>query len=105
MGEDEELGKFISVITSYEKPNRVLLFGSRARGQARPDSDYDLCVLYNELPKRNLEVMQDLYRGFFSLKGHPVDLVVYDARTFAERAMRKGSFEARITAEAKVVYG
>ncbi len=57
MSEDEELEKVVFLITSYIMSNRVLLFGSRARGQACPDNDYDLCVLYDALPKRNLEVM------------------------------------------------
>jgi predicted nucleotidyltransferase len=29
---------------------RVLLFGSRARGDARPDSDYDLLIVAPDLP-------------------------------------------------------
>src|SRR5271168_2715648 len=31
-----------------EKIERVVLFGSRARGDARPDSDYDVAVFLNE---------------------------------------------------------
>jgi len=105
LDENDELAKFISVITAYGNPKRVLLFGSRARNQARPDSDYDLCVIYESLPKRNLEIMQDLYRGFFPLSEKPVDLVVYDEASFRRKAMRTGSFEARINADARVVYG
>lgn len=34
---------------------RVILFGSRARGEARPDSDLDLLVIEPEVPKRRAE--------------------------------------------------
>jgi predicted nucleotidyltransferase len=32
-----------------ERIERVVLFGSRARGNARPDSDYDVAVFLKEL--------------------------------------------------------
>ena len=34
---------------------RVILFGSRARGEARPDSDLDLLVIEPELESRRAE--------------------------------------------------
>jgi len=39
-----------------ERLERVVLFGSRARGEARPDSDYDLAVFLNALPDRWVEL-------------------------------------------------
>lgn len=37
------------------KIERVVLFGSRARGDARPDSDYDVAVFLNKLDTFNDE--------------------------------------------------
>jgi excisionase family DNA binding protein len=33
-------------------PARIILFGKRARGEARPDSDYELLVVLDEMPDR-----------------------------------------------------
>jgi len=38
----------IAPIVEYFKPERVILFGSRARGEARPDSDVDLMVVVDD---------------------------------------------------------
>jgi predicted nucleotidyltransferase len=39
-----------------DRLERVVLFGSRARGDAREDSDYDVAVFLNELTDRWQEV-------------------------------------------------
>lgn len=100
-----ELGSIVASIVRYREPTRVLLFGSRARREEVPDSDIDLCVLFDTLPKRKLEVLQDLYRGLYGLEVGPVDLVVYDEDSFRDRASRPHSFESRIAGEGVALYG
>ncbi len=39
-----------------ERIERVVLYGSRARGDARPDSDYDLAVFLTDLTDRWNEI-------------------------------------------------
>ena len=43
------------------RPGRVLLFGSRARGDARPDSDLDLLVVMPQATLTPLERQQALW--------------------------------------------
>lgn len=100
-----EIDSIVASIVRYRQPTRVLLFGSRARGDEGPDSDIDLCVLFNALPKRKLEVLQDLYRGLYGLDVGPVDLVVYEESSFFKRASRPHSFESRIATEGVALYG
>lgn len=39
-------------------PQRIVLFGSRARGDARPDSDVDLLVVLDEVENRTLAAVE-----------------------------------------------
>jgi uncharacterized protein len=60
--------------------DRVVLFGSRARGDARPGSDYDVAVFLKSLPDRWAELdrlarlrveMIDETGAFFDAKPYP----------------------------------
>ena len=44
----EAIKQLVSVIVREADPETVILFGSHARGDARPDSDVDLMVIEHE---------------------------------------------------------
>ena len=61
-----------AVMRAVPEVERLVLFGSRARGDARDDSDYDVAVLVRNLPNRRLvrRLLSDLaydhiLEGFF----------------------------------------
>jgi predicted nucleotidyltransferase len=45
---DDLLLQMAQVIVQEVEPERIILFGSHARGEARPDSDVDLLVIEQE---------------------------------------------------------
>ena len=48
----ELLDEIVQRILRVGSPRRIVLFGSRARGEARPDSDLDLLIIENsDLPR------------------------------------------------------
>jgi len=47
----------VDAIVRELHPTRVILFGSRARGDSRPDSDIDLLIVYDgKLSKREVKL-------------------------------------------------
>lgn len=42
---DDTIARITQCIVEHFNPQRIVLFGSRARGDARSDSDYDLLII------------------------------------------------------------
>ena len=70
-----------------DRLDRVVLFGSRARGDARPDSDYDVAVFLKEMPDRWHEIMRlaDLRLAFLDSSGSFFDAMPYLMSAYGER--------------------
>ena len=58
LSEKEIREEIIRHIQEVANPRKIVLFGSRARGNARPDSDYDLLVVKDEVQSRRDESHQ-----------------------------------------------
>ena len=52
---DQTLNKIKDIIVRTVSPDKVILFGSRARGESKSDSDYDILVIKDKL--RNERVL------------------------------------------------
>ena len=81
---------------------KVLLFGSRARGDATPDSDYDILVVEADPslgPKRAAELRLALWDAPASF-----DLVVVGESTFANMLASAISTTRQLLREAKVLH-
>lgn len=59
---DEVLQEIVRRITQVIKPDKIILFGSQARGDAGPDSDVDLLIIAPSSEPRAQRV-RPLYRA------------------------------------------
>jgi len=67
--------------------DRVVLYGSRARGDARPESDYDVAVFLRDMDNRfdELDRLAHLGTDLIDETGEVVNAMVYKAEAFNER--------------------
>ena len=81
----------------------IILFGSRARGDARPDSDVDFMVVQPEVVSRREEmtILGNLLRPLRL----PADMLVASRRTFEKWAAVPGTIYHTAASEGKVLYG
>ena len=90
----EELSRIVGRIAAGYGMRRVYLFGSRARGDNRPDSDYDFCIV---APKgMGLFRMGGFYGRLEEALGTEVDVV-------SERAM-SDDFSKEVFRDRRLLY-
>lgn len=83
-------------------PERIILFGSAARGDAGPDSDVDLLVV---MPAKGLkrEKQLEIRKALRGIRV-PVDIVVSTPEEFDWRQDIVGTIEYPAVKEGKVLY-
>ena len=102
---DERLHAMVRAIVDGVQPSRVILFGSRARGDASPDSDYDLVV---ELAFDQSEYWETYHRVAATLRplkdGVSVDVLIRQPGEIEAKRDDPGYMDWAIAREGVVVY-
>lgn len=86
--DDPILKRFRAAVTEIygDGVARVVLFGSRARGDAEPDSDYDVAVFLRDLPDRFAEMnrLADVATDILYSEGQFIHAMPYRADAYNE---------------------
>jgi len=91
----------VKQIAEKFQPEKIILFGSYAYGQPRPESDVDLLVVM-ETPLRNREQAAQIARAIDYHFG--LDLLVRSSQQLAERLALGDFFLQEIIEGGKVLY-
>ncbi len=89
-------------IVKVSQPEKVILFGSRARGTARPESDIDLLVIAHSTQPRHRRAAP-LY-GALSDILTPMDIIVYSPEEVQEWSEVHQAFVTTAIREGQVLY-
>lgn len=102
MKKDYTLKKIIETIVKKAKPEKIYLFGSRANGKARKDSDYDILVVKKTKLSRYKRIV-NIYK-LFGLRDFSLDVLVYTPNEINEWKNVTASFIHYVLKTGKLVY-
>lgn len=100
---DDVLAEIVRRLVDAYEPERVYLFGSAARGEAGPDSDYDLLLV---VPDDAAPEHRDPRRAYEVLWGvrASVDVIIWTRGTFDARAPARASLPATVLREGVLLH-
>lgn len=101
--DDPALAEALRRLIAAYRPERVYLFGSVARGDAGPDSDYDLLLVAPDgapPEQRCSRLAYEVLRG----TGIPADVLVCTSSYFDDRRSLKASLPGTVLREGRLLY-
>lgn len=96
------ISSIVDKISKDCSPEKIVLFGSHAKGASGDDSDIDLLVIKDSTlrrDERDVEIRKSLREIKF-----PLDIFVYTPKEVDEYVRLQGSFISAIFKEGKVIY-
>lgn len=97
------LARVLALLIEAYEPERVYLFGSKARGDAGPDSDFDLLLVVPDSAAPQRRQSRLAYERLWGT-GTAADVLVWTCRQFDSRAHLRASLPGTILREGKLLY-
>ena len=104
MTKQETIDEITRRLVDFYHPVRIYLFGSEARVDAGPDSDFDFCVLLPDDAPPELYKAKGVHRNLWGVRAS-VDVVRLPQSDFERRARYvTSSLPATVMREGRVIY-
>lgn len=103
LASDLVLAEIVRRLVEVYSPLRIYLFGSVARGDAGPDSDYDLMVVVPNDAPLELRGSRAAYLALWGT-GVASDVLVWTASQFDSRAHLAASLPATVIREGRLLH-
>lgn len=100
---DREIKKIVRQLVEKYKPQKIILFGSAAKGKFSQDSDLDFLLIKKKTPYYGIERMREVERLVETLV--PCDFLVARPSEVEKRLELGDPFLKLILKEGKVLYG
>ena len=103
---EDVLSDMVQAIVREVAPERIYLFGSRARGEARQDSDVDLLIVVSEPFGPEHSRFQEINRVYRALSSFriPNDVLLYSSDEFAKWSQSLNHVVGRCSRDGKLLY-
>ena len=100
---DPVLGQIVRRLAAAYQPQRIYLFGSQARGEAGPESDYDLLLIVADDAPSDKRRSRLAYEVLWET-GVAADVLVWTATQFESRLHLPASLPATVIREGRLVH-
>lgn len=97
------LTEIVSKLQKVYQPSKIYLLGSRARGDAREDSDYDVMVIVDDTAPKELKSPTKAYEALWDADAN-VDVLIWTKEAFDKRLHIANSLPAEIERSGQTLY-
>lgn len=101
--DNPKLQEVLRRLVAAYAPERIYLFGSHARGDAKPDSDYDLLLVVPDEASAERQRSGMAYDRLWGTKT-PVDVIVCTRSQFESRIHIPASLPATVLREGRLLH-
>lgn len=99
---DKEIQNIVRQLIQLYKPQRIVLFGSLAKGEIKQGTDIDLFVIKSDVPELGVDRIREL-DALIKYK-LATDFIVYKPEELEQRMKLGDPFVKNILEEGKVLY-